>query len=279
MAKAGNGEGGKSRPGRDSRGTLVTDVVGEDGNRIVRIGHYHDADLSKPVGFGQFMAFLPTFVRGVEKGKWSGLVFDSTSFANLLARKWSEYDLNKSTKNPLQHFGFSTDMIEEMLCIQLPALNCHVVTIMHESIQVVSDGEGGSVRTPFLPGKRLIQTQMVSAAWPEQYRLYPARNDKGEKVRLLQTETDELWGAGTVLGIPTDSLARWKTIAKYLPEGQVWHAILYGQPYIGKSTLAAELAGAMAKAGKPPIYVASFDGQGKDVPYRRLGRVVVPEAA
>lgn len=243
----------------DKRGTRYEDVrTVEDDRLLVRIAHYHDLQVTEPKGFEQGLALVNAFPALQEKHGFQSLAFDSVTFASLLARKWHEHDLNKNAKDPRQWYGGAVDLIEELLCIQLPALQCHVGVAMHISKTKI-ETEGSMVRAPLAPGRLL---NMIAAAWPEVYHLYVERDEDGNRVRRLQTESDALWQAGTCIGAPDGCKARWESIWKSYPgdDRPLWHGIVYGEPHAGKTTFLATMP--------TPIYAAVFDAQGKDVPYR-----------
>ena len=211
-ATRGNGVGSTGK--RDPRGTRYYDVVGPAGERLVRVGHYQDAIVDQPTGFKRFVEFLPTLNKEVEAGKWASLVLDSASQATLLGRKWHQYDLNEDARDPRQWYGGAADLQEEVLCCQLPALSCNVAVIMHVSKEKV-EAEGSLVRAPLVPGR--LQA-MIGSQWPEMYRVYIEMNEKGEKVRRLQTESDEKWHAGTVIEAP-DGMR----VSRH--EGKLWETV------------------------------------------------------
>lgn len=278
MAKKKEGEVAEGVPAtvsgekRDKRGTRFYDVVGPDGALLVRVGHYQDANVSEPTGFSRLVDFLPVFLAEVEqKGKWASFVLDSVSAASLLGRKWHQYGLNEGAKDPRQWYGGAVDLLEEVLCCQLPGMPCNVGISMHVSKEKV-ESEGSMVRAPLAPGRLL---NMLASQWPELYRVYSETDAEGRKVRRFQTDADEKWQAGTVIEAPDgmkvlrDEAALWERVWSGWPTGEPrppWHGILYGEFHVGKST-------ALARMMPRPCYVALFDAIGKDTPFRRVGKV------
>lgn len=269
--------------GVDKYGTRITDVLDvETGALLCRIAYYHDGVLIDGLvqSFGQLVDYLPAFLKEVARGRWGAFLLDSTSFAALMARKWHEHTLNPNAKHAMQWHGGSTDEIEKLLLMQVPSMTCHAAVVCHESKVVVEGSEEGEIiRTVFLPGKRLASTQMVAAAFPEMYRLYIARDADGNKVRRLQTDIDEKWQAGSVIGVPDGVKAEWHRIVKHLKPGEVWHGIVYSPPFGGKSTLLSGLVKWLRETGQPPAFIACFDARGKDIPYLRLGTAVPGDPA
>lgn len=260
----------------DKRGTPTYDVVDpSSGDLLIRVGHYHDPDITKPIGMARFLDFLGPFGRAVDKGRYASLVLDSGSFASLSARKYHQYDLNEDANDPRQWYGGATDMIEEILAVQLPALECNVGVAMHVS-KVKVEAEGTMVRSIFAPGRL---KEILPGAYPELYRLHVERQSDGAKVRFLQTDGDERWQAGTCIDAPDDVVVHrndldrtWKKLwSKWTDERHPWHGIIYAEPHAGKSTCLAMLP--------KPIYVGLFDAVGKDAAYRRVGKLKLIEAA
>jgi hypothetical protein len=253
----------------DKRGTPFYDIVEpKTGALLIRVGKYSDPIIDKPEGMARFLDFLPVFLRDVEKGKWASLALDSGSFTTLSARKYHQYDLNSDAKDPRQWYGGATDMAEEILCVQLPAMPCNVGVAMHVSKEKV-EAEGTMVRAPLAPGRLL---NMVGAAWPELYRLHVLTNDAGKKFRVFQTDSDDRWQAGTTIDAPDDTRVyrldpakTWESLWVNWPskDRPFWHGLCYGEPHSGKSTALCMLP--------KPLYVAMFDAVGKDAPYRRQG--------
>ena len=112
---------------------------------LIRVGRYHDPIIDKPEGFARFIDFLPVFLKQVEKGEWASFVLDSMSFAYLSGRKYHQYGLNEDSKDPRQWYGGGVDLLEEVLCVQLPALPCNVGVATHISKTKV-EAEGTMVR-------------------------------------------------------------------------------------------------------------------------------------
>jgi hypothetical protein len=260
----------------DPRGTRFYDVR-QDGKLLLRVGSYHDPVVERPAGMSRFTSFLPAFSQQVGEGQWGGIILDSTSSMNLSGRKWHQYQLNPDTSNQLQWYAGATDLAEEILSCQLPALPCHVIAVFHVAREKI-EAEGSMHRQPFVPGRRLAESKSVAACFPELWYLYSTTTVEGKKVRLLQTDTDERYIAGTCVGIP-DDMRVWKDTAKVwagiipLVKGPL-HVALYGDPHTGKSTFARGLA-----LLKPPVYVALFDGVGKDACYRAMGGEVIETEA
>lgn len=276
----------KKGPKRDTRGTPYYDVKGAAGTTICRVGNYSDPIINEANGIQRFLDFLPVFSAQMQEGKWAGFILDSMSFAALAARKYHQYELNPDTSNPLQWHGGGTDIIEEVACLQLPALACHVGAIFHVHTRKTeeSDAKTKSTRQPFVPGRRMEETKMVSAAWPELWRIHiqneKSKTEEGKVIRrrYLQTEGSQSFQAGTTIGMPDAT-----RVSRVIPENFVWqgyagkgqrpevHVAVYGDPQAGKTQLLSQV---MRQLCAPvPFYVALFDARGKDVPYRLLGTV------
>lgn len=252
----------------DKRGTRFYDIVDPKSHALlIRVGQYQDPIVDDPHAFARFIEFLNVFANEVEQGKWASFAFDSVSFASIGARKLHQYDLNADAKDPRQWYGGAVDALEEVLCVSLPALACNVGVAVHVSKQKI-EAEGGLLRTVHVPGR--LQN-MVAGAYPEFYRLHVVENKAGEKVRVLQTESDDKWQAGTTIDAPDntrvhrdDPTRTWERLwSRWPSDRQPWHGIVYAEPHAGKSTFLSCLPS--------PLYVALFDAVGKDAAYRRRG--------
>lgn len=262
----------------DRRGTPYFDVW-DGGRHVCRVASYTNPLVEESDGMQRLLDYFPVFLHELEKGKWGGFVFDSVSFAALSARKLHQYTLNPDTNQPLQWYGGATDIIEEVLCCQLPGFPCHVGVAFHIHTRKVEESESKakSMRQPYVPGRRLEETKMVGAAWPELYRIF-IKTEEEKRRRFLQTESSASFQAGTCLDVP-DNLR----VPKRLPPDFLWqgwtgkgvrpevHLGIYGDPHVGKSQFLAQLFAQLSP--DRPFYVAMFDARGKDVPYRLLGEV------
>lgn len=264
----------------DKRNTPYYDVHDPTtGDHICRVAAYSNPIVFDSDGVERLIHYFPVFLKELEKGKWGGFVLDSVSFAALAARKLHQYTLNPDTANQLQWYGGATDLIEEILCCQLPSFPCHVGVAYHVHVRKVEETEGRakSMRQPYVPGRRLEETKMTAAAWPELYRLY-IKTEEEKRRRYIQTECSATYQAGSCMGMPDGT-----RVPKTLPPDFVYggwkgkgakpevHVGVYGDPHVGKSIFLAQLFRQLA--APKPFYVANFDARGKDMAYRVLGEV------
>jgi len=203
------------KDGVDKRGTPYRDYLWA-GKRKARIAFYATPIVQETDGASRFQSYIPVLEQEIGKGIWGVVGIDSVSFMALDARKESQYVTNPKSKSGNQQHGMiayahSTDVVEEVLCCQLPNLECNTVAVMHESKTLV-EAEGEMVRSPAVPGKRLSSTNMIAATFPELYRIYVERNEEGKKIRRLQTDSDERFQAGSVIGVPDGSPPRYEAL-------------------------------------------------------------------
>lgn len=213
----------ETKDGVDKRGTPWRDYSWA-GVRKARIAFYATPIVEETDGASRFQSYMPVLEQEIAKDVWGVIGIDSVSFMALDARKESQYVTNPSTKaGNKQHgmiaYAHSTDVVEEVLCCQLPNLECNTVAVMHESKTLV-EAEGEMVRSPAVPGKRLASTNMIAATFPELYRLYVERNDEGKKIRRLQTDSDERFQAGSVIGVPDGSPPNYAKLWTVWDQGQ-----------------------------------------------------------
>jgi hypothetical protein len=105
---------------------------------------------------------------------------------------------------------------EEVVMVELPALNANVILICHVSKDKSEvEGTSGSMmmaRGPLAQG-RLLDT--IGSQWPEIWRVYPewvGKEGEMKKVRYLQTEADKRWQAETQLALPDPCPASFKAV-------------------------------------------------------------------
>jgi|SRR6185503_4573122 len=184
---------------------IAQDVVGaKSGHLRIRIEHYNDADMTNPVAYAAFLKSMVEF----NPAEWATIVLDSVTYAELAARKWHQYGLNKTAKDPRQWFGGSTDLLEEMLMGRLSALPINVVVIAHID-EEKDEVHGTFVRSPKAPGRL---RKGLPSAFGEVYRAYIGKDDAGERAHLLQTASDNVWQAMSGIGAPNPALPHYKAL-------------------------------------------------------------------
>jgi hypothetical protein len=187
---------GRPETGATKSGIPFHLVKDKEGELLFRIEYYKDIDMEESQAMQIFLDRL-AMVRD-DPGRFGAYVLDSATFATLRGRKLHQYTLNPDSNDARQWYGGATDIMEEVLMLQLPAIPAHVGVAMHiEKTKV--EAEGTMVRAPFVPGR--LKT-MTAAAYPEMYRLYSEYDERNRKQRWLQTETDDRWMAMTQLDLP-----------------------------------------------------------------------------
>lgn len=184
------------------------------GSLLVRVEYYADEgwgkDFDLPTAYSSFLARLSGF--STEYAVWKTAVFDSVTFAELAARKWHQYVLNKTAKDPRQWFGGSTDLIEEILLGRFASLPMNVVVCAHVD-EDKDELHGTHVRSPKMPGQRLRKG--ASAGYAEFYHLTMHKDAQGNPMPVVQTKADNLWNAATQINAPTgcppDYAALWES--------------------------------------------------------------------
>jgi AAA domain len=189
---------GTTTHGHDATGTPFAEVVGQNGELLVRIEYYIDLDLQQPQAYARYLKRMATFHH--EYSKWASGVFDSVTFAELSARKWSQYVLNRGAKEPRQWFAASTDMIEETLLSRWTNMPLNTVVIAHVD-EDKDEVHGTFIRSPKMPGQRLRKGS--AAGFGEFYHAFVTKDaDNGNRVHLLQTRSDHLWNAASQIDAP-----------------------------------------------------------------------------
>lgn len=173
-------------------------VRSKKGELKIQLEYFLDADPQKPTAYERFMLRLNAFRESREHEQWATLVVDSVTFMELAARKWSQYVLNATTKEPRQWYAFSTDALEESLMLRFGAIPSNVVVVAH--IDKDKDEVHGSfVRNPAAPGRL---RERLASAFGEFYRAYVDRGDDGAVQHWLQTRGSQMFPAASQIGAP-----------------------------------------------------------------------------
>lgn len=163
-----------------------------------RIEYYHDPLVDQPRAAAAFLERLNRVPKEIDKGDCATFCFETVTSASLKARKMYQYDLEPDRKDPRKWYGGAVDILEEVLLIQLPSLQCNVCVGLHISAEKI-ESEGGLLRAPFLPGRL---NASFASQWPELYRSYIERSKVGDKTGYVQTQGDEKWYANTMIDAP-----------------------------------------------------------------------------
>jgi hypothetical protein len=196
---------------RDKRGIEFREVVSK-GNLAARIEYYQDPLVDRPQAASTFLERLNRLPKEIDKGECRTFCFETVTSSALKARKMYQYDLEPDRKDPRKWYGGAVDVLEEVLLIQLPGMQCNVCVGLHVSKERI-EAEGTVLRAPFLPG-RLMES--FASQWPEIWRFYIERDRKNpqDKQGWIQTASDERWSATSMIEAPDpceqDYAAVWK---------------------------------------------------------------------
>lgn len=183
-------------------------VVSPKGRLLIQIEHYIDSNPREPQAYPKFQARFNDLTE--EYDIWKTVVFDSVTFLELAARKYHQYLLNPNTKNPLQWFGGATDLLEELLMIQVGAMPCNVVIVAHID-EDKDEVNGVFVRNPKAPG-RLGKGKGLPAAMVEVYRAFVGRDERGVSRYMLQTASDSIYNCATRVDAPNPCAPNFKSL-------------------------------------------------------------------
>ena len=188
-------EGGQIHQQEDQFGTPVEYVLGADGQLKVQIEHYIDTDPRKPAAYERFLQRVDAFGKDMAAWQHGTLILDSITFCEIASRKWSQYKLNPTTKEPRQWFAASTDMLEEMLMIRFGSMAMRIVVVAHID-EDKDEVNGEIVRNPSAPGRLRKRNP---AGYSELYRQHVLRDTKGDRLYLWQTRAGGGWNCATQL--------------------------------------------------------------------------------
>ena len=204
-------EGGRVHLQDDRFGTPVEYVLDAGGTLQCQIEHFIDTDPRKPAACERFLQRVDAFHAEMPDWQQGTLILDSITFYEIAARKWSQYKLNPSTKEPRQWFAASTDMLEEMLMIRFGSLAMRVVVVAHVD-EDKDEVNGEIVRNPSAPGRLRKRTP---AGYSELYRQHVLRDSKGDRQYLWQTRAGGGWNCATQLDtLPDPCRATYDEVAK-----------------------------------------------------------------
>lgn len=174
-------------------------IIDEQKRVLCQIEHLSEDDPRKPQTYSRFMTRMDSFGKEMDEWRTGTLIIDSVTAMELCARKWAQYALNPSTKEPRQWYSASTEMLEEMLMMRLGALDMNVVVICHID-EHKNEVNGEIVRNPAAPGRL---SKRLASGFAEQYRQYVMRDAKtGERIHAWQTHNDGQWNCATQLELP-----------------------------------------------------------------------------
>lgn len=181
---------------QDSLGTPFREVVSKKGELLIRLEYFIDAEPELPIAYPRFLKRIRDFQS--EYGQWATAVVDSITFMELAARKWHQYGLNPTAREPRQWFSGSTDLLEEMLMIRFGSLPMNVCIAAHVD-EDKDEAMGTFVRNPKAPGR---MRKSLGAGYSELYRAYAVRGERGDLEYWWQTKPDKQYSASSQIGAP-----------------------------------------------------------------------------
>lgn len=179
-------------------GTNIEYILEADDSVVCQIEHFIDEDPRKPAAYSRFLTRMDRFKDEFESWQHGTIILDSVTFMELAARKWAQYALNPSTKEPRQWFASSTDMLEEMLMLRFGSLPMNVVVVAHID-EDKDEVNGEIIRHPSAPGR---MRKRSPAGYSELYRQFVYRDDEGKRVHAWQTRNDGRWNCATQFDVP-----------------------------------------------------------------------------
>ena len=173
------------------------DIEREDG--FVRIEYYHDFEPMNPNAYALYLTRMGMFHH--EQDNWQTVVLSSVTMMEICARKYHQYALNPSTKDPRQWWGGSTDMLEEMLMMRFAGLKMNVVVLAHIDTER-DELFGETVKNPAGPGRL---RGALATQYAEHYHQFVRRMEDGKLAYLLQSQNDGRFASQTHIQVPSPS--------------------------------------------------------------------------
>jgi hypothetical protein len=102
-----------------------------------------------------------------------------------------QFKLHKKDADDRRWDKFTTDDLEQALCLRLTTLRCNLVVLAHVDHKDTDEFAGSILKMPALPG-RLARSDALASRYPERYtiRLTRDEKDKSKILRVLQTRPD-----------------------------------------------------------------------------------------
>lgn len=189
----------------------------KDGKLMVRVNYFVEKDYTEPTAWLDFTIYHAYFAKQChdlkEAGKpqrWGTVAYDSLTATSLKTRMDQQYRVNPSFKDARRWRGETTDEIEKLLELTIPALPINAVIVTHINHRQ-NEVNGSMLHTPNLPGRLTVD---VFSQYSELYRLYIARDEEGNKSRRLQTEADEEYNAYSQIKAPDGCEPKYRALWK-----------------------------------------------------------------
>jgi hypothetical protein len=184
-------------------GAQYRNYLNAKGLTVARVYFFVDLDPKDPKAWLDFQIAHAHFVKNLRdkdgKLRWNSAIYDSITAMGLKTRKDQQYRVNPDFKDSRLWRRDTTDEVEELIQITIPALPMNAIVITHIS-HFYDEVHGSQVHTPNLPGR--LRTDIFSQ-YSEMYRLYVSGKDEnGKSIRMLQTEANEDYHCYTQIGAP-----------------------------------------------------------------------------
>lgn len=187
----------------------VTDVWDEEGRLVCRVEHYAEEEnvnlataagmQANPKAWANFNARLTYF--GAEAANWGVVAVDSMTgliYANMcLQRAVKPMVAFEKGTDTRQWYAMATDDVEGFMKSRLPWWNSNVFVICHVAEDKEEFAEG-TLRGVGLIGRlKKNAVQCYEEMW--RMKVVPDTSRPGEYLRLLQTRSDSLWTATSLI--------------------------------------------------------------------------------
>ena len=195
----------------DDYGSLCQQALDADGNILIQLERYLDADPEAPAAYERFRQRMRAFP--AEHVYWQTVVFDSLTYMELMARKLDQYKINKGARDGRQHYAASTSAIEDMLGIRAGSMPMNVVVCAHIE-EHKDEVHGHMIYNPAAPGQ---QSKKLPAGFSELYRAYVVSDGTPPTNRwLLQTEKSALYNAASQIPAPNPCVPDYEALWQHL---------------------------------------------------------------
>jgi hypothetical protein len=140
---------------------------------IIRVEYWGESNPDNPTSYGRFISRTANLESEITAESYQSVVLDSATAFELMARYYSENNINKGVKDGRQHYAFSSHAAEQFIMTRWPnliATNAVVIGHYDEQKDESDDGEKVVVKSMIaLPGKL---PNRIGSQYSEVWRVY-----------------------------------------------------------------------------------------------------------
>jgi len=184
---------------------------------IIRIEYWGESNPENPTSYGRFVSRTANLEAEITQEGYQSVVLDSATAFELMARYYSENNINKGAKDGRQHYGFSAHACEQFIMTRWPnliATNAVVIAHYDDQKDDSDDGEKSVTRKMIaLPGKL---PNRIGSQYSEVWRVYI--DDAGNRVLQTQPRPNSSFACKTSVGFVDGIFPHYESLWKSVEE-------------------------------------------------------------